>query len=203
MWSDFPRIRVKFWIFVFTNFGNLSATWDGLGEMVQHVAKDHMQPSKLCLTCQRHREDIWCLATWRWIHAERSSYRERTSASVTSHIHLSTAHPSISQNKSIGKMSKIGERNIGKSKSVEDQSIQGISKVEGEKSRGHCTVWGIRDVTSEVLTVKIWTSHPHICIRYPGYWHKQNWEKWNIIWFYFKLLLQKCTRKLSLQHNTI
>lgn len=95
------------------------------------------------------------MATWRWIHAERSSYRERTSASVTSHIYLSTAHPNISQNKSIGKMSKIGERNIGKSKSVEDQSIQGISKVEGEKSRGHWTVWGIRDVTSEVLTVKI------------------------------------------------
>lgn len=70
-------------------------------------------------------------------------------------LHPSTAHPNISQNKSIGKMSKTDERNMGKWKSVEDQNIQGISKVEGEKSRGHYTVWGIRDVTSVALTVKI------------------------------------------------
>lgn len=37
--------------------------------------------------------------------------------------------------------------------------------------------------------VKIWASHTYTRIRYPSYQHKQNWEKQNIIWLYFKLPL--------------
>lgn len=172
--------------FNFSLFDTLSSTWGVLEEPVQHAGVGNSQPPKPLVKIpgawqpgQSHAEE-----TSSWLTGEQ------TPSTVTFHIpqHIQTPL----RTSELGKQAIVLKGTLESRRGVEAVEHTGNNK--DERWKDHCTVWGIRNAALEKVLMEWRFEHPtHTAIRYPSYWHKQNWEKQNIIWlfylFYFKLSL--------------
>lgn len=166
----------KLWVFCFQPLWYSSFKWGVLEEPARHIATDSSRPPKPLVRIPDNLEGVM---------------QKRPAPGWPESKHLPLSQPIQSHLRTRWENKQQcwkGHWKVGEG--WKPWNIQGIIRMKGEKSSDHCTAWGIRGATLEKVLMEWRFEHPtHTPIRYPSYWHKQKWEKQNIIWLYFKLSL--------------